>query len=195
VTTAATAAPTLRARIVAAALTITAEEGWPSVTMARLADSVGVSRQTVYTEVGAKPALARAMVDAELARFLAAVESAFDREPVDLGRAVERAVRAVLELAADNALLRAVVAGSSGGELLPPLTTGSEPLVAASAAVVDRRLDPYPLAVTGPSRAAAVDTLVRVVLSHVVAPGASPRRTAADLSAVAERLLLAPPPT
>jgi AcrR family transcriptional regulator len=182
---------TLRTRIVGAALQLTTDEGWPAVTMGRLAETVGVSRQTIYDEVGAKPALALAMVDAELGRFLDAVESAFDREPDDLVPAVERAVRAVLELAADNALLRAIVAGSSGGELLPPLTTGSEPLVVASAAVVDRRLDGYDLAVSGPQRAAAVDTLVRVVLSHVVAPVAAPRRTAADLAGVAGRLLLA----
>jgi AcrR family transcriptional regulator len=184
------AASTLRARIVAAALAVTAEEGWPAVTMARLADAVGVSRQTVYNEVGAKPALAQAMVDAELARFLGAVEAAFDHEPDDLVSAVERAVRAVLELAADNALLRAIVAGSAGEELLPPLTTRSEPLVVAASSVVDARLDGYDLAVSGARRAAAVDTLVRVVLSHVVAPGGSPRRTAADLGEVAARLLL-----
>jgi AcrR family transcriptional regulator len=190
--TADVAAPptTLRARIVSAAIAITADEGWPAVTMGRLAEVVGVSRQTVYNEVGAKPALAQAMVDAELARFLGAVGSAFDHEPDDVVRAVERAVRTVLELAEDNALLRAIVAGSSGEELLPPLTTRSEPLVATSAAVVDGRLDGYDLAVSGPSRAAAVDALVRVVLSHVVAPSAAPRRTAADLAEVAGRLLL-----
>ena len=185
------AGSTLRGRIVTAALDITAEEGWPAVTMARLADVVGVSRQTVYNEVGAKPALAQAMVDAELTRFLDAVEAAFDREPDDVVRAIERAVRSVLELAADNALLRAIVAGSAGEELLPPLTTRSEPLVVAAAAVADARLDGYELDVTGARRAAAVDTLVRVVLSHVVAPSAAPRRTAADLGEVAARLLLA----
>jgi len=179
----------LRDRIVEAALATTAEQGWPAVTMGRIADVVGVSRQTVYNEVGTKPALAQAMVDAELTRFLAAVEAAFDREPDDLVRAVERAVRAVLELAADNALLRAIVAGSSGEDLLPPLTSRSEPLVRAAAAVVDGRLDAYPLTVTGARRDAAVDALVRVALSHVVAPTAAPRRTAADVAWLAGRTL------
>jgi hypothetical protein len=61
----------------------------------------------------------------------------------------------------------------------------------AATTVVDARLDAYELAVTGSRRAAAVDSLVRVVLSHVVAPSAAPRRTAGDLGEIAARLLLA----
>jgi AcrR family transcriptional regulator len=54
----------LRARIVAAAAVLTTETGWSEVTMARLAERVGVSRQTVYNEIGSKPALAEAMIRA-----------------------------------------------------------------------------------------------------------------------------------
>ena len=81
--TAAVSTP-LRQRIVAAAVELTTTQGWAHVTMSRLAERVGVSRQTVYNEIGTKPALAEAMILAELDRFLAAVESAFDRHPDDL---------------------------------------------------------------------------------------------------------------
>ena len=64
---------TTRDRIVAAAVEMTTSSGWAAVTMARLADAVGVSRQTVYNEVGSKPALAEAMVLEELTRFLGVV--------------------------------------------------------------------------------------------------------------------------
>ena len=37
-----------------AAVRLTAQIGWSQVTMARLAQEVGVSRQTVYNEVGTK---------------------------------------------------------------------------------------------------------------------------------------------
>ena len=47
---------TMRERVIDAAVTLTTEDGWAQVTMARLADVVGVSRQTVYNEVGSKPA-------------------------------------------------------------------------------------------------------------------------------------------
>jgi AcrR family transcriptional regulator len=49
---------TTRERIVAAAVEMTTSSGWAAVTMGRLADAAGVSRQTVYNEVGSKPALA-----------------------------------------------------------------------------------------------------------------------------------------
>ena len=41
-----------RSRIIAAATDITSESGWSQVTMSRLARAVGVSRQTVYNELG-----------------------------------------------------------------------------------------------------------------------------------------------
>ena len=79
-----TQAPTMRARIVAAAAVMTAESGWSGVTMGALAERVGVSRQTVYNEIGTKPGLAEAMILAELDRFLGVVTLAFDEHPTDL---------------------------------------------------------------------------------------------------------------
>ena len=52
----------VRQRIVAAAAELTTASGWAQLTMAQLADLVGVSRQTVYNEIGGKPQLAEAMV-------------------------------------------------------------------------------------------------------------------------------------
>ena len=79
-----------RDRIVAAAVEMTTSSGWAAVTMARLAEAVGVSRQTVYNEVGSKPALAEAMVLEELARTLAGrvklVRVDVDRAPATAAR-------------------------------------------------------------------------------------------------------------
>ena len=77
------AVPTTRERVVDAAVRLTAQIGWSQVTMARLAQEVGVSRQTVYNEVGTKPGLAEAMILRELDRFLASVTVAFDEHPDD----------------------------------------------------------------------------------------------------------------
>src|SRR5690242_14631831 len=94
-----TASPQMRTmneRVVAAAAELTCEVGWANVTMGKLADRVGVSRQTVYNEMGSKPALAEAMVLRELATFLAAVDRAFDQHPDDLVDAIRAAVNEVL---------------------------------------------------------------------------------------------------
>ena len=71
----------LRERLCDAAAELVTTVGWGRVTMARLAEVVGVSRQTVYNEIGTKNDLAEAVVLRELDRFLAGVTAAFDAHP------------------------------------------------------------------------------------------------------------------
>ena len=159
--------------------------------MAGLADAVGVSRQTVYNEVGSKPALADAMVREELAGFLAVVEHAFDGRPDDAVAALRAAVRAVLQRAQGHALLHAIVSATHGAdtELLPLLTSRSDSLLDAANAVLLRRLAPVAAHVDARELRVIVDAIVRVVLSHVMRPSGPPSRTAADVAWLASRLL------
>ena len=48
-----------RERLLEEAAELTRAGGWQSITMAKLADRVGVSRQTVYNEIGTKPSATR----------------------------------------------------------------------------------------------------------------------------------------
>jgi AcrR family transcriptional regulator len=180
-----------RPRIIAAAIELTARAGWSAVTMARLADAVGVSRQTVYNEIGSRPALAEAMVADELGRFLAAVDAAFDQHPGDLGAAVRAAIRAVLELARDNALLRAIVSATHGAadDLLPLLTTRAGALLTTAKGVLTNRLTAYPVPLGDHEVAVTIDVVVRAVLSHVMQPSGTPARTADDIAWLVTRLL------
>lgn len=188
-----TASPTisLRERIVGAAVGLTTEVGWSAVTMAKLAERVGVSRQTVYNEIGTKAALAEAMTLAELDRFLQVVSEAFDRHPDDLVEAIRAATVDVLNHARDNRLLHAVVSATHGAdtELLPLLTTHAESLLAAAKLVVRERVAPYEIGLDDARLDAAIDMVVRVVLSHVMQPSGTPEQTAADLSWLAARVL------
>lgn len=181
----------LRDRLVTAAVELTLAHGWSRVTMARLAAEVGVSRQTVYNEVGGKEALAEAMILAELDRFLGVVSAAFDARPDDLVGAIEAAARGVLEQAQGNDLLKAVVSATHGAdtELLPLLTTHAESLLAAAKLVVAERVAPYDVGLDDVRLEAAIDMVVRVVLSHVMQPSATPEATAADLAWIAARVL------
>jgi AcrR family transcriptional regulator len=188
-----TTAPTLRTheRVVAAAAELTLEVGWAGVTMGKLADRVGVSRQTVYNEVGSKPQLAEAMVLAELAKFLAVVDAAFDEQPADLVEAIRAASRGVLELARSNALLQAVVSRSYGAEteLLPLLTTRNDALMLAATEAVRARVTAYPIDIDDRHLDAAIDMVVRLVLSHVVHPLGEPAATADDIAWISGRTL------
>lgn len=186
------AAPTsTRDRVVDAAVRMTIDIGWSRVTMVRLADEVGVSRQTVYNEMGTKAGLAEAMVARELERFLGVVTLAFDAHPDDLVAGIREATRTVLELAQDNPLLHAVVSATHGAdtELLPFLTTQADNLLTTAHAVVAERVAPYDIGLAPEQLDAAIDMVVRVVLSHVMQPSASPAGTADRLAWLVERVL------
>ncbi|MEQ0561006.1 TetR family transcriptional regulator [Amycolatopsis sp. NEAU-NG30] len=180
-----------RRPIIAAAIELTARSGWQAVTMARLAELAGVSRQTVYNEIGSKAALAEAMVAHELDRFLSVVGAAFDRHPDDLVEAIYEAVRAVLELAEDNVLLRAIVSATHGTapELLPLLTTDAGALLTQAKAVLAERVAAYRPPLAEAQVGVVIDLVVRAVLSHVMQPSDTPARTADGLAWIAARVL------
>ncbi len=184
-------AASTRERIVDAAVTLTGDVGWAQVTMAKLADVVGVSRQTVYNEIGTKPRLAEAMILRELERFLDVVTVAFDAHPDDLVDAIRQASRTVLEHAHDNPLLHAVVSATHGAdtELLPLLTTHADSLLVTAKAVVAERLAAFDVPLAAHRVDAAIDTVVRLVLSHVMQPSGSPEETADSIAWIAGRVL------
>lgn len=189
----------VRERLLASAAEITCESGWAAVTMGKVAARAGVSRQTVYNELGTKPALGQAMVLRELDRFLAIVERELDAGD-DLVVAIRSAAEQILVMAADNPLLHALLASAhsvsrgnepaSNNDLLPFLTTDAQPLIEAATAVIDGRLNQFPeLDLGGRQRAVAIDTIVRLVLSHVMQPGSTPTDTADDLAWIVGRVL------
>jgi AcrR family transcriptional regulator len=168
--------------------------------MAKVAGMAGVSRQTVYNEYGAKPALGQAMVLRELDRFLTVVGRELDTHD-DLVDAIRSAAEQTLRLAQDNPLLNRVLAsahqvsagaGGSGAEaeLLPFLTTDAGPLIVAAKDVIAARITRFPdLGMTPSETDAAIDAIVRLVLSHVMQPGGEPARTAEHLAWIVARVL------
>jgi AcrR family transcriptional regulator len=182
-----------RDRWVTAAARYTAENGWAELTMAKLADLVGVSRQTVYNEIGGKPQLAEAMVLRELELFLQVVDSAFYDNPDDLVGAIQAASFRVLELASTDPLLHAILSSSQGAdsELLPLLTTNSEPLLGTAAQMIRGHLETYEVYLEENRIDVLIDMVVRLVLSHVMQPTAQPAETAETIAWIADRVLSA----
>src|SRR5512145_677214 len=104
----------LRDRLLDAAASITAAEGWGAVTMAKLAEEVGVSRQTVYNELGSKPRIAEELVMRELDRFLDIVRGRMSGE-TEIVVALQSACEGALEAAATNPLLKAILESAHTG--------------------------------------------------------------------------------
>ena len=181
-----------RERLLGEAAELTRSGGWQSITMARLADRVGVSRQTVYNEIGSKSQLAEAMVMRELELFLRQVDAAFAEYPDDLVEAIRAAAEAVLEMARTNPLLHAVLSASHGAQsdLLPLLTTQAEPLIEVARAMIMGQLASYSVTIEAERVEPLVDAVVRIVLSHVTVPGdATPAQTADEIAWLVTRVL------
>jgi AcrR family transcriptional regulator len=181
----------LRDRILDAAVVLTTDEGWAAVTMARMARAAGVSRQTVYNEIGTKNDLAEAMILRELDRFLDGVMQSFADHPGDLTEAIRWSARRVLGYAEDNALLHAVVSATHGAdtELLPLLTTHAESLLEGAKLVVSEQVTQYRTPLTAAELETSIDMVVRLVLSHVMQPTAPPETTADEIAWIAARVL------
>ena len=180
-----------RDRLLAEAARYTAEHGWSALTMGRLAELGGVSRQTVYNEIGGKPQLAEAMVMRELSLFLDEVDAGFGTHPEDLVAAIEEAAYRVLSTARTDPLLHAILSSSQGAvsDLLPLLTTNSEALLVAAGQMIRQHVATYDVPLDEQRIEVLIDMVVRLVLSHVMQPTGQPRETAQTIAWIAARVL------
>jgi AcrR family transcriptional regulator len=188
----------LRDRILDAAATAAGDEGWARVRMADIAATVGVSRQTLYNEFGSKPALAEALVMRETEAFLSGIRAHLDAHPDDPPRAFAAAVRFSLEAAKASPLLRTILTARPEGtdELLPLLTTRSEPVVMAAARMLAgyAREHWHGLGLDDDELEFLVETIVRLTVSHIVLPLDPPAKTARRVGWLVERALARPGP-
>ena len=174
----------LRDRLLDAAAYAFSREGWRRLTMATIADRAGVSRQTVYNEFGSKQSLAEQLVMRELDVFLDVVRQRITEED-DFTAGVRAAVDGALEQAEDNALLHSVLESGHTGD------TELLPYIFQSQGLIDRATDflyelvvvQYPdLPLEGERLTVALETVVRLVLSHITQPSRPRQETADDIA-------------
>ena len=164
----------LRDRVLDAAYALVCAEGWRAVNMSQIATMVGVSRQVLYKEFGAKQALGHALVERETDRFITGVISAIRAHPDDVAAGLAAGAAFTLRAGADDALTTATLARTRDGEtgLTPLLIAGPKPIwrdamdVIAAAVrelhnlpdPIDRQLD------------SIVEVDVRLTFSHLLQP-------------------------
>ena len=124
----------LRDRVLDAAYTLVCAEGWRAVNMSRIATTVGISRQVLYKEFGAKQALGEALVQRETDRFIAGVISAMRAHLDDVVAGLTAGAEFTLRAAADDALVNASMVRARDAEvgLTPLLTAGPTPIWAGA---------------------------------------------------------------
>lgn len=158
-------------------------QDWADVTMADVARTAGVSRQTLYKHFRSRDELAQAFVLRESERFLAQVEDAVRARAADPPRALEAALEVFLSAAAEDPFVRAVVLGE---ELLALVTTQGQPLVEGAAQrLTDVVVDCWPQVSRGDAGLLA-ETLVRLGISYATLPRGHARATAASVRRLLE---------
>ena len=183
--TSTTVAP-VRERLLDAAQAMIEDSGWSSVTMARIGERAGVSRQTVYNEFGNKHGLAEQLAMRELARFLDIVRERMAAETT-LVEGIRAACEGALLMGEQSLLVRTIVTSlpeEQDADFLQILTTESGEIVEAAVMVVKQAVvELYPpQPVTDDELQVAVEIVVRLVLSAITRPSKPPREAASDIA-------------
>jgi AcrR family transcriptional regulator len=158
------------------------QRAWSEITMADIASLAGVSRQTLYKEFGSRDEFAQAFVINEGERFFEGVEAAVREHLDDPHAAVAAALGVFLRTAGEDPLVRILISDDGTGGMLPFVTTQGMPVVQwASGRLTAVIEECWPQAKAGDASLLA-ESLVRLAISYVTAPGDSPETTAAQAS-------------
>jgi AcrR family transcriptional regulator len=172
----------LRNTLLDAALDQLRRRSWTEITMADIALSAGVSRQTLYKEFGSREMFAQALAQREADRFLVAVEQAVHAHLDDPATALSGAFDVFLTAAAENPLVRTIVHGDRAGELLALFTTQGKPLVESAA----ERLTAVVIAgwpqVNTADASLLSECLVRLAISYAALPKGPANMTATSVA-------------
>jgi AcrR family transcriptional regulator len=174
----------LRERLLDAADELLRERAWASISMADIAAGAGVSRQTLYNEIGSREDFAQAYILRESDRFIATVERAVSAHLDDPHAALSAAFDVFLNAAAENPLIRAVLAGDGSDGLLALFTTHGAPvLTLGTERLASILIEGWPQVEIADARLLA-DALVRLAISHAALPSASAELTAASVARI-----------
>ena len=181
----------LRESILRAVDRLVAQDSWGAVTMAQVAKGAGVSRQTVYNEIGNRSDLARAYALWAAQELLDDVERSVAAHADDLGEALVSTFTTLLALGRDHPLIRALGDDEGSAELAAALVSGPRALlvVVASDRLTDIIGRTWPELPAG-SVAAASEVLVRLACSHLLLPSATPEEAAAQVAKVLDPFLV-----
>jgi AcrR family transcriptional regulator len=174
----------LRERLLDAAGELLRERSWASISMGDIAGGAGVSRQTLYNEIGPREDFAQAYVLRESDRFLATVERAVGDHLDDPHAALCAAFEVFLDAAAENQLIQTVLAGDGSDGLLALFTTRGAPvLTLATERLAAILIDGWPQVDVADLRLLA-GVLVRLAISHAALAAGPAEQTAAAVAKV-----------
>jgi AcrR family transcriptional regulator len=171
----------LRDTLCDAARDLLAERDWADVTMAQVAAVAGVSRQTLYNEFGSRQEFSQAFVLREVDRFVGAIRATVAARVDDPTAALTSAFELFLVAAEHDPLVRAIVAGDGGDELLELVTTHGEPVLERATSQLCAVILEHWDHVERTDARLLAETVVRLAISYAALPSGPSAATAASM--------------
>jgi AcrR family transcriptional regulator len=162
-----------------------ADRPWSQITMSDVARAAGVSRQTLYKELGTRDEFAQQFVIREGTRFMNAVEQAILAQPSDVRKAITAGFEVFLTMAAEDPLMRLLLEDDGTGGMLPLITTQSRPVIEWASERLRQVMRSQWPEIDDAGADLLTDTFVRLAISYF----AMPRRLPRDSAAAAAELL------
>ncbi|MDQ2836580.1 MAG: TetR/AcrR family transcriptional regulator [Actinomycetota bacterium] len=181
----------VRERALEIARRLTVERGWQQVRFVEVADEVGVSRPTMYSEFGSKAGLGRALVLAETTAFMTGIVDELAGHTTDLAAAAKSALAYTLVTASENPLLHAVLTNAGDAELLLLLSSQSGPVLPVAVEVLSSWFGEHFPSVQSQLLTELIEALVRLTLSHLIQPTHDLAETLAMLERVTDLVVSA----
>jgi AcrR family transcriptional regulator len=166
----------LRETLLDAARSLLSERPWAQITMAEIASRAGVSRQTLYNELGGRDQFAQAFVLREAQRFIEAIQQAIEAHLDDPTAALSAALELFLDTAGRDPLIGMLLDDDGTGGMLPLITTRSRPVLDwAGRQIADAIERGWP-AVSEQDASLLAHTLVRLAISYLTVPIGPPQQ-------------------
>lgn len=169
----------LRDTLLDAAARLLADRPWAQITMSDVARAAGLSRQTLYKELGTRDEFAQQFVIREGARFMNAVEQAILAHLDAPYEAITEGLEVFLTMASEDPLMRLVLEDDGTGGMLPLLTTQSRPVLEWASERLRQAMQAGWPDIEGEDAKLLADTFVRLAISYVTMPRPSRHENAA----------------
>jgi AcrR family transcriptional regulator len=155
---------------------------WSAITLADVARSAGISRQTIYNEFGSRQGLAQGYALRLADHLVDAIHAALDANVGNFYEAFLAGFRSFFAQSASDPLVISLLSGVAKPDLLQLITTDSAPIITRASARLSSALTTTWVATSDEDAGVLARAIVRLALSYVSMPPEADHDVARDLA-------------
>ena len=155
---------------------------WSAITLADVAKSAGISRQTIYNEFGSRQGLAQGYALRLADRLVDAIGDAIGQNVGQVYDAFLQGFRAFFQQSAADPLVISLLTGAAKPDLLQIITTDSGPIISRASAKLAAAFRNSWVDTSEDDAGVLARAIVRLAMSYVSMPPESDHDVADDLA-------------